>query len=76
MANSDWASEAFGPLHRTADETRSDKDRVDASALFVALEDFEVERLHHELEYVNECEACRAWVFGTGLSCETHPPLP
>lgn len=67
MANSDWASEAFGPLHG---ETRSEKDRADIVSEFA--NDFAVLELSDELELVDGCETCFRWVFGSGLQCVVH----
>lgn len=73
MANSDWASEAFGPLKPVS--------RIPA-----LIEEWEIEEalkaqvgdLITEAEFVlkvidtNECRACENWFYGDGLQCEEH----
>lgn len=68
MANSDWASEAFGPLH----ETRADKERTEARTQAFFTEQFSVLEITDELELTDGCPTCFDWVWGRGPECEQH----
>lgn len=59
MSNSDWASEAFGPLHRDPREQLT--------------EDFAAIELTEEIELTDGCPACFDWVWGRTVEpCKVH----
>lgn len=62
MANRSWYDDDG--------ETRAQKSRDEIVAEMV--NDFAVLELTDELELTDGCEACFAWVFGSGLQCEQH----
>lgn len=76
MANSDWASEAFGPL-----QALPTGQRVQCRNTFPSVEqstDSQVGDLIEECEFVlkvidtSECRACENWFYGDGLQCVEH----
>lgn len=73
MANSDWASEAFG----TIDKSKWVSD-VAVAQQRRAITRLDVDDLIEEAEFVlrvidtNECPACERWFYGDGLQCEHH----